>query len=1477
MATNKTLKVTANTGSVPGDLAQFTDALKNLQDVVDGAALANVRFNKTGKQAVLTLQDIGSAGETITATFNKNKKSLSLVNLEITAHTSKLKEAKAAYDLVQKSAALGIGNTRATSTFAALGINTSTSSDKLKQQAADAQRTLAKALSDPTLTQGSFAQVLGDLQSGVVKAEAGIRGKLQDAFKEVLKVQQDIVKEADKLKEKNDKAATALSAKNQKIQDTFLNKQAGIATVDDLKKLFPTPANANLKQLADYELKLKNIADLVGSGKITQKEVTDIGSAVAAGHTLDNLTTSGVKVQKTLVDLKGSFAELGKDGKKNIDVVGAAFDRLEGIIVRAGIRQAFFGVVEAVKQGVKDSVEIDLAIGKLQVSTQGTGLAFNHLGAEIRALSDNTGIKQIDLAAAGVELFTQRATTGAEAFNLLRTSIQLSQSTLSTTEESATALSRTLNSFSLANAEATQTSAILFRTTQLTSSKIADVGEAFVHTSQSAKALGIDLQTVAGFIATLGSNGFTASESATLLDGILAKLLKPTKELQETFRQLGVDSGEQLLSRFGGLTGALEALVNVAGGDNSKLEELVGGLKQLKAFLAATGDGLQDLKRNTDDVSNSIGNFGKAATDSTANAGAKIKKEFETIANFFSKDIGSNLTAAFQTISFGTVSLSTAVKYLTGVVGLGAVAWAIYRVGTISANAAALVLQPTLLADTIAARNLTVQMQASATTALFWKSALLAVGGAASILAVTLLALGSGASFFSGGQFDFTANTEGIQRTIDLTFAAREQLAHADEQARANSKHLDDKEFDDRVSGLQKYISAVTILGHDAINALQTQERQISEVLKLNSELVLEDLKVALSDLKRDASQAKSEIDASKKAQAGFGGKLDDKFFDHALKFEQNPFNSLTLLTDRRKRILSEITATENSADKASIDATRKKFDTLEKLNEDRSNKIAEITRKRAQVAIEQGDKSFERIDQITGKPVNEVPINVTEFQKEELRIVSSRAAYEEKIRNLLLDQEKITRRKIIAETITQKGIENSIKKLTEFSIFDSKGNIEKRFRGKTPEEGINKALTEFDRQQTKVKELIGPDAFKQLDEFAALGEKRKTISAQAELAIKLDAQKNNAEELANFRKKTEEEITILEKKKKASFDASDKAIQEIQDQIEILRATSQKTLAIATPLFTAGKKIGFGEGRGPIGLAIAEQQKFKDASLAADAALQAANSDRNDPEKLKKLNEAIVNLASAYDRLGAAASKIGVGDRLNEVKPASGAQSAITALEKFQELQKSAAILGSGINDRKELDSKIDSRSDSLKTAKDRLQEAETELSRYAELSEQANKRVGESFGSTNRDIGQLIGSIEALSKSISELSKIKINVPRIPGIQNVGDFTQGGEAKNYATGGPVFSPSGTDTIPAMLSPGEYVWDANTTRQFYPLISAIHARSASPVYKASGGSVTNIGDINLNISGGGTAEQTTRDIVYRIRRELRRGAISNG
>jgi hypothetical protein len=132
---------------------------------------------------------------------------------------------------------------------------------------------------------------------------------------------------------------------------------------------------------------------------------------------------------------------------------------------------------------------------------------------------------------------------------------------------------------------------------------------------------------------------------------------------------------------------------------------------------------------------------------------------------------------------------------------------------------------------------------------------------------------------------------------------------------------------------------------------------------------------------------------------------------------------------------------------------------------------------------------------------------------------------------------------------------------------------------------------------------------------------------------------------------------------------------------------------------------------------------------------------------------------------------------------------------------------------------------------------------------------RLASAWGDVMRQVAQTNVNTEALA-SMSSPAQVQ-------------RAAAGGKAWEFLAGGG--QPLGSDTIPAMLSPGEFVMNAASSQRFASQLLAMNA-GIKPVFRSEGGSVTNIGDINVTVTGGGSSRQTARSIATELRRELRRG-----
>ena len=95
--------------------------------------------------------------------------------------------------------------------------------------------------------------------------------------------------------------------------------------------------------------------------------------------------------------------------------------------------------------------------------------------------------------------------------------------------------------------------------------------------------------------------------------------------------------------------------------------------------------------------------------------------------------------------------------------------------------------------------------------------------------------------------------------------------------------------------------------------------------------------------------------------------------------------------------------------------------------------------------------------------------------------------------------------------------------------------------------------------------------------------------------------------------------------------------------------------------------------------------------------------------------------------------------------------------------------------------------------------------------------------------------------------------------------------ETQYHARGGVA---RGTDTIPAMLTPGEAVINARATAKNLARLVPMNLTHQEPRF-AKSGPVTNVGDLHVSIAGGGSTNQTASELGRALRREIQRGVLA--
>lgn len=148
-----------------------------------------------------------------------------------------------------------------------------------------------------------------------------------------------------------------------------------------------------------------------------------------------------------------------------------------------------------------------------------------------------------------------------------------------------------MNSYKFAADDVNFVSDVMTRTVGMGVMTMDELAAAIPTVTGMADAMGIEFDTLGGYMAYVTAQGLSASEASTVLRGAMSAMLNPTSNLQSAIEDLGFDTGEAMVATLG-LDGALAAIRDY--GDGS-FAGLLTAQEALRAGLILTGEGADEF------------------------------------------------------------------------------------------------------------------------------------------------------------------------------------------------------------------------------------------------------------------------------------------------------------------------------------------------------------------------------------------------------------------------------------------------------------------------------------------------------------------------------------------------------------------------------------------------------------------------------------------------------------------------------------------------------------------------------------------------------------------------------------------------------------------------------------------------------------------------------------------------------------------
>lgn len=1516
-ATQRALRSTFTKQGSPEENARLNSAIQNVtsnigKGGIDGPALQAIFQKVTASARELTLEEqkivnqfkaVEAAGAALGTSYAKQATA---------AQEASAKQAAAATAAAEKAAAADQARTDRELANLLKTLDAEIAADQKKAAAAEqaaAKATAAEQARDDKEIAGIFkrAQVAQDAYDKQIAAAEKLSAAEQaKAEKQATAAAKKAADDAVAIKRAQDLLSIELAQVKDKATQQNLRSDQSAVLGAGATNVFQKSLNyANPAQIQAFNIALQEALKLFQQGKITAAQFQTALNNIRANTIKTEVIPELVELNTKLIALRDSFNTTGKAGGEAGKDIFLSWQSVAKIF-EAQILYSVFGQLQQGFSGsVQSAAEYSQQIALIQTISQDANVTTLEWAQGVRKLSDELGTPITNTAAAAYEALSNQVAKGADAFNFLRTAGDFARTTGSEIKDSVDLISSALNSFGLDASQAERAARSFFTTIDLGRVTTPELANSFGRSGVLAHQLGISLEELNASISTLTRQGIKPNEAYTLLNNVFQKLIKPTEALDGFFKEIGVDSGEAAIQTYGYI-GVLSLLDQKFKGSASEAAKYFDEIRGGRGIRNLTGSGLDQVKSDLAQNQNANGNYDNAKNIVNNSFGKQFEDETNKIKNFFVQDVGSNFLKKVLDLSSAVGGLANAFKFLIQIVkvavigaGLLYTAFKVKEIitGIQGMRAALAAFNAATVAASVGMGRFGIVAGASIAIATAGISALAA---ALATIALTFISLDDGSS-------KLTEFTDKFKAEAD------ERVKISAEAASAFSEEFD-KGLQNAITSFNRFAANIRGGLTNVVDKLKQDASGIGDALKAQFDTIDGLIRNSLGELERNLKNVTDDIEninsLVKDAPIEYNRKLFER---NVARNDRNvsaggPDNTLNLYFQRinELRHLADIELFDNG--------NIKEGDKLLKEAADLADRLAKLDRKHTtRVPVQKEIGVFQERNTINenGQPRQSRTRVGSQFESVQKKVGNVEntpfSSIGEKLALDLLNEyiDKLKQADQIKQAIKARDeaavndltsefqkLQEAQKKVVAFSVFDKKGDLKERYQDKEAvkdtngvilkpaQNGTQNALDDLASRQGDVSTALdklgaGLDTkIHTAEGFAVQNQKLQDIldkqTANVGSTVKGQNQLDNfAKSQSNITSSTQALIASKSKLlaiQNETNEAQAKSIALLKTELETLRQSVNQGGVGNFLKSITGQSTPTNEG------SVRTENTFNRAQALIDKPILTDSDSAN-------LKKAIIELISDLDYVNSKTQffKEPNGQPGNPGQPAPTIGNSVTNLGKgivgLQGSQIQSKNLVEAFNELKDAQERVQIQSKAI----------EEQLGKLPGAAKGAGEGAAVGLSPINTEIENIRKNLDSLRNDLEAAFKIRASLPASAATPapEVEDKATGGIVGHYARGGLVrylagggFLPNGSDTQPAMLTPGEFVMPVNATRQFLPQLEAMRS---GKVKTSSGGamsSTTNVGDIHITVQGGQTAQQTVKDIGQGLRRALRQGTV---
>lgn len=1179
-------------------------------------------------------------------------------------------------------------------------------------------------------------------------------------------------------------------------------------------------------------------AGLTEEAEKANQTMTNLGNtAAAAGDKMREVGEKGAKAGNDAGSAAGKAAEKTKEWT-------ITWETLTRVVMTQAIVRALSQIRDLLREAVDEALKFSTKISEIQTIAPRIDKSFQGLSKEVASISREFNFPLPDVAEAVYQTLSNQFTTAAQRADIMTASAKLAKVGVMDLNEAVLLITGTLNAYGMASSQAETVAAKFFKTIELGRTRGAELTPVIGRLVPIASELGVNLDEVNSAMVALTIGGMRVPEAATSFRAGMAALIKPSGDLKRQLRELGYETGQQMIRALG-LQGTFLALRDSVDQDVAATATLFRNIRALNAELRLTGSGAEQVAEAMKKMSEGslTDSFNEVFKQFTSTDAQQYMAELNRFKVMLATEVGPELVKFLKHL-------------LDAAGGADGLASALKSIATTLTSLAELFAPVGGLLALFSLRGKLAGMTG--------------FKGAVFNNVVAPLTMASWTVDFLDAQLASTLEAASAKFRKEVAEIVESQKKAAEARLEAEMKV-----YDEAGRRLAQYTAEV----QRALNIQVEQTRKADEELVTSSRTTMQAMiatrEKVVQQFRSAAQDANKAAEDSMKRQADAQARLDDLVFKRRLE-ERQKYDDYF----KRPEVTSQMYG------RRALELAQEAASLLAKAETPDQERTAQSVFQRAAAYAQEAEQIAKGTDnewlrKRAADTVEDIIRKQIAAEKELQANSAARASAAAKA--AAQEQERVDRMKVL-----MKGI------LTDLDLFDKKGQKEPK---------ATAALSEDLKQKMAAfkKEWMEGTATLDLGEMLKFDDLQRRVKTALEGGVseaevqKLFAAPETIDQFraqieAGLNKKAMAIITLLPV---ASPDLARKLMGELEQisKPDAARYLQEQNTAYEKQLELV-KKL---EGEQQSLTAATTNQKAAVASVGAHLEVYRKAMESTSvflAQAGAKAKGAILGGGDIQKETKALAALIQEFQRLSEIGARDFGLKEYEALrKKIMEVMAAPTtteydrwLLTNEMADLKVIAEQAEALK-KLKTPTGQPRDVEAELLKARQEAERLKELIDKLKPQAVTEMGEgakaaqvslsaipsmadLAGNIQAAATAMWDLAAASWNVQAPPEMT----AAKGGTAWNFlAFGG---RPQGTDVIPAMLSPGEVVINAASARRFAAQLTAINA-GVQPVYRSEGGSVTNIGDINVTVTSGASHRQTAREIAAEIRRELRRGTAT--